>query len=433
MEPVKTTAAHASHHAHRTDSKSARTPAGAAPEADAGGFMSMLAAMEQGDAQETGSGDLVVADADADALHSVPSDALPVLPANVDDPTRAPTDAATSDWLALLLDAQGAAAGVLLPTNQTAANMASWSEATAALGAHHRLQGAAGTALDTGLQRWLATDAGGAEGLLEAKTSRGKDALQALQNATDTDTGLALGQGWSADPDNTHAAQTVAMQKAMEPVAADRLAQTTTSAVAQAQQWLDRGLGAGGVAAERMLHRDQDQKDSPVLPLGQATTDASALWGAAPAAMSAATPLQSGFADQLTEQVAYWVNQKTQNAEFTLDRDGQPVGVSVSLNGLEAHITFRSDQAQTRDMLDASTAQLRDLMQQQGLSLAGVSVGAQNQPSQQFSDGEDTRGGGVSRARRAQVIAPLPSAADVARASRGVSGGAGQNRLDVFA
>lgn len=428
MEPVKTTAAHASHHAHRADSKSARTPAGAAPEADAGGFMSMLAAMEQGDAQEPGGADMVASD--TDALHTAPSDVVPMLPASVDDPTR-------SEWLASLLDAQGAAAGVLLPTNQTAANIASSSEATAALGAHHRLQGAAGTALDTGLQRWLATDAGGAEGLLEAKTSRGKDALQALQNATDTDTdtdtGLALGQGWSADPDNTHAAQTVAMQKAMEPVAADRLAQTTTSAVAQAQQWLDRGLVAGGVAAERTLHRDQDQKDSPVLPLGQATTDASALWGAAPAAMSAATPSQSGFADQLTEQVAYWVNQKTQNAEFTLDRDGQPVGVSVSLNGLEAHITFRSDQAQTRDMLDASTAQLRDLMQQQGLSLAGVSVGAQNQPSQQFSDGEGTRGGGVSRARRAQVIAPLPSAADVARASRGVSGGAGQNRLDVFA
>lgn len=50
-----------------------------------------------------------------------------------------------------------------------------------------------------------------------------------------------------------------------------------------------------------------------------------------------------GAEDRVAEQVAYWVNQKTQNAELTLQRDGHPVEVSVSLSGNEAHVSFRGD------------------------------------------------------------------------------------------
>lgn len=74
-------------------------------------------------------------------------------------------------------------------------------------------------------------------------------------------------------------------------------------------------------------------------------------------AAGVADPSQIPMEDQIAEQVAYWVHQKTQNAELTIDRDGQPVEVSVSLTGNEAHVAFRSDQSQTRDMLDTSVAQ----------------------------------------------------------------------------
>ncbi|OYZ42302.1 MAG: hypothetical protein B7Y20_18450, partial [Acidovorax sp. 16-64-162] len=47
-------------------------------------------------------------------------------------------------------------------------------------------------------------------------------------------------------------------------------------------------------------------------------------------------PTQVGSEEQIADQVAYWVNQKTQNAEMTLDRDGQAVQVTVSLSGSEA-------------------------------------------------------------------------------------------------
>lgn len=79
--------------------------------------------------------------------------------------------------------------------------------------------------------------------------------------------------------------------------------------------------------------------------------------------------------DRVAEQVAYWVNQKTQNAELTVNRDGQPMEVSVTLNGNEAHISFRSDQQDARDLLDRSAAQLRELLGAEGLVLSGMTVG----------------------------------------------------------
>ena len=88
-----------------------------------------------------------------------------------------------------------------------------------------------------------------------------------------------------------------------------------------------------------------------------------------------ADSFQVPMEDQVAEQVAYWVHQKTQNAELTIDQQGQPVEISVSLTGNEAHVTFRSDQAQTRDLLDTSVAQLRELLRGEGLELAGVSIG----------------------------------------------------------
>lgn len=89
----------------------------------------------------------------------------------------------------------------------------------------------------------------------------------------------------------------------------------------------------------------------------------------------AADASQAAAEEQLAEQVAFWVNQQTQSAEMTLDREGQPVQVRVELTGNEARITFLSDQAQTREALDAGMAQLRELLEQQGMVLAGVTVG----------------------------------------------------------
>lgn len=139
-----------------------------------------------------------------------------------------------------------------------------------------------------------------------------------------------------------------------------------------------------------------------------------------------ADPNALGAEDRVAEQVAYWVNQKTQNAELTLQRDGHPVEVSVSLSGNEAHVSFRSDQQQTRELLDQSMAQLSDLLRSEGLVLSGVSVG---------TSARDSAGGGEAGqqrpregARQAQVVSAVP--AGVTSLARG--GGTLDRAVDVF-
>lgn len=149
----------------------------------------------------------------------------------------------------------------------------------------------------------------------------------------------------------------------------------------------------------------------------------------APAADGApvfADPAQVTREDQVAEQVSYWINQKTQNAELTLQRDGQAVEVSVSLTGNEAHVAFRSDQSQTRELLDRSMAQLSELLRSEGLVLSGMSVGTS---AGRGGDASNAERQGQSRqgARQAQVIAAVPAGAGtVAKA------GALDRAVDVF-
>lgn len=135
-----------------------------------------------------------------------------------------------------------------------------------------------------------------------------------------------------------------------------------------------------------------------------------------------AAPDEALLADQLSEQVAFWVQQKTQRAELTIDRQGQPVQVQVTITGNEAHVTFRSDEQQTRDMLDAGMAQLREMLEQQGLSLAGVTVQTADAGRQGASSGRGPSGrpqapaGSVGERHTAVVSADLRARPDALRA-----------------
>lgn len=131
--------------------------------------------------------------------------------------------------------------------------------------------------------------------------------------------------------------------------------------------------------------------------------------------------------EQVAEQVAYWVNQKTQNAEMTLHKDGQPVEVSVSLSGNEAHVSFRSDQQETRALLDQSMAQLSELLRSEGLVLSGMSVGTSGQ-GDSGSKGDPGASSGRNGARQAQVVSKAP--AGTASLVRGV--GAPDRTVDIF-
>ncbi len=75
-------------------------------------------------------------------------------------------------------------------------------------------------------------------------------------------------------------------------------------------------------------------------------------------------------------QDAYWVSSDMKNAEMKLDGIGEgPVEVSISLHGKEAHISFRSDEEQTRTALQDAESSLKDMLRSEGLELSGVSIG----------------------------------------------------------
>jgi flagellar hook-length control protein FliK len=120
---------------------------------------------------------------------------------------------------------------------------------------------------------------------------------------------------------------------------------------------------------------------------------------------------------QVAEQVSYWVSHNVQNAELSLDGLGQaPVQVSISVQGNEAQIVFRSDEAATRSLLEGAGSHLKDLLQREGLLLTDVSVGGSGNPGNAGNWGNSGNsasgeaGGGERRGRqnvRQGVIGPL--------------------------
>ena len=91
-------------------------------------------------------------------------------------------------------------------------------------------------------------------------------------------------------------------------------------------------------------------------------------------------PTAPGADKQLAQTISYWLGQGVQNAELKLDGFGaEPVAVRISVAHGEAHIGFRSDQPEVRQLIEGAVLQLRDLLGQEGLTLAGVSIGSSDQ------------------------------------------------------
>ena len=115
---------------------------------------------------------------------------------------------------------------------------------------------------------------------------------------------------------------------------------------------------------------------------------------------------------QVADKVSYWVTQGIQNAELKLDGFGnEPVEVSILLKGGEAHVGFRSDQPEVRQMLESALSQLKESLEREGVLLSGVTVGGsgangsgrQQEERQGFSA---NRGGadGVSTAPETRIL-----------------------------
>jgi flagellar hook-length control protein FliK len=121
----------------------------------------------------------------------------------------------------------------------------------------------------------------------------------------------------------------------------------------------------------------------------------------------------SSFSAEMSvaEQVTYWVTHDVQTAELKLDGMGhEPVEVSISLRGNEAHVAFRTDQLETRQVLEGAVAQLKELLRGEGLVLSGVSVGSSGQNGSNPQDRRDRQG-----SRQTSVNAPELMTADASQ------------------
>ncbi|ACY31209.1 flagellar hook-length control protein FliK [Comamonas thiooxydans] len=133
---------------------------------------------------------------------------------------------------------------------------------------------------------------------------------------------------------------------------------------------------------------------------------------------------------EVSEQVAFWVHQKTQNAALSIQHEGKAIQVQVQLNGQEAHVRFAAGDEQARQLLADGQAQLRELLQAQGLNLSGVSVDAGGADARSGGDsqGDDVQRGQPRVARVSVNAAELPmSAASARNGARPVQSG-----VDLF-
>lgn len=215
------------------------------------------------------------------------------------------------------------------------------------------------------------------------------------------------------------------------PHAAATAAQPMPLAAGAAEAVLAQGAGPG-VDAGLPAARRGDSRAVAQEPIGAAAPGIDSTQSVPGTEGASSGSWQDGSADaqaQLAEDVAWWASQQTQSAALTLDADGQPVQVQVTLNGDQAHIVFHSDEAQARQLLDANVDDLRALLDAQGLQLAGVTVGqsgagAQGRAGQGNGSGQP---GADMRRGQARVAAAGEASAAPARRASGA-----QRAVDVF-
>lgn len=282
----------------------------------------------------------------------------------------------------------------------------------------------AGAQPDVAVGQRIATVAAGVQSVVAAPVQTGASAAVAvatavLAEATDLADAVAqtVSEGLSTDAD---AQGRVALHGAWKledpqmPVnpALQRL-------MGQVEQWVAASAGARPQAAERSESAKTAANTAEWLSAGQGSgtrlTEA-----AVQEAQSAQDAMLDPQAEAPVEDMRFWLQGKSQRAEVVLEKDKQLVRVQVSVRGNEAHVTFRADQAQTRELLDASLTQLREMLEQQGVQLAGVSVQADGQgQGGNGSPQQDSRNPWeASPVQQAQVIVPVVPELPAARAQR---------------
>ena len=211
----------------------------------------------------------------------------------------------------------------------------------------------------------------------------------------------------------------------------DALSASAAPATAQALA----GAEPGGLSVASDRREATHAKDGPTTGNPGAGDPGSAT-AAAEGAESADFGLQLGAAladtfEAIGAQVSLWASGKTQRASFSV-REGldEPLAVDVTLNDGVAQLSFRTDDAALRQLIQAQApTALADALARAGLTLGGMEVGGQSAQGQSQDSGTPAAGRTVRMGLTTPAGVDNGAPASTARLPRD-RGGIG---LDVYA
>lgn len=377
--------------------EAAKGKSGKTEGADAGGFMAILATVDAGAAPS------LVADSSSSSCLG-PPDAMAVPTPQVLNPVDISTAQTATDAAALL-----AQAAQLLPTPPPTAREMTASEMTAqsagtqavnALGRPAKMLADATTPVASPVNQ--AADAPAPSLSLRKPTKAQPDLGAAGQLATSATATASSGSNTAAE---SRAAQ-VAL-KAQTMSVATVVPPALLASVVNSVRREDEGR-------ERSAFKSAATEGVP----GAGATTATTSTGASVPSLSPPAAAASPTDLYVAEQVKYWISNDVKNAEMKLDGIGNnPVEVSISMQGNEAHVAFRSDESQARDVLEAASSHLKDLLQREGLVLSGVSVGTTGSGDASQQERREKQGAREMRAIAATQSATSQGASNATRTS----------------
>lgn len=187
-----------------------------------------------------------------------------------------------------------------------------------------------------------------------------------------------------------------------------QIAEAQAPAGVAPQALLASAWGEGGLRP--FMERHADKQGARLGEVG-AWTGVTALDGARLDVPAVAPDAGLTTEMRVAEQLSYHVGRGAQSAELEVEGiDERPIHVSIDLQGQEARIEFRAEQAQTRQVLQDAMPHLREMLEREGLTLAGMSVGSSGPQGGQEQPAERGRAGLRQGQVQAVVEGPAPAA-----------------------
>lgn len=314
------------------------------------------------------------------------------------DQDPAQTAAAAAAALAALgLDPRAGVASMTPDTQGGSAAALAAMAAAGGVGAINGQPGAAapgdGTGVATKNTVALASGRAGAQQGVEAQAAGRDTAVNprdaALPTKSSDVTTLAVdGVGLQRQPGQrialarADAAKTDALRGAKGEDAAARLGWRSEMAAQVAQSTLGSGGPQAGFAGDSSAGRFGSGTGERGEEGARTALNEFAALGAVSTGVGGATGVDSsnpvysaaGFTDptlspenQVAEQVSYWVGRGARNAEISVEGLAEnPIHITIAMQGQEAHVAFRADQAETRQVLEDAVPHLRELLEREG-------------------------------------------------------------------